>query len=166
MGATRANNKVPPLAPVVCQPVQGYSRYSHRPHANGQSGGGRRGSDRCLTRSYSGRWFDIRQWGILRLAIGIQPRSCRWSGWGIDFSKLMSHPLFRAEKLLNARRRSFNQYQPQFGQRIILDPWPQQHGQSRTLRVCLGQFQWGGPRQTAPGVRQSSKPPGALLLKR
>ena len=38
----------PPLAPVVCQPVQGYSRCSHWPHANGQSGGARRGFDRCL----------------------------------------------------------------------------------------------------------------------
>ena len=84
----------------------------------------------------------------------------------MTFQSAVPHPLVRASKLLNARRRSFNQYQPQFGQRIILDLWPQQHGQSRTLRVCLGQFQWGGPRQTAPGVRQSSKPPGALLLKR
>src|SRR5262249_37332477 len=54
-----------------------------------------------------------------------------------------------AEKLLNARRHSSDQYQPQFGQRIILDLCPQQHGQSRALRVSLDQSQRGLGTRTA-----------------
>jgi hypothetical protein len=37
-----------PLAYLVCQPVQSYFRCRHWPHADGQSGRTRRGSDRCL----------------------------------------------------------------------------------------------------------------------
>src|SRR6516162_611023 len=67
-----------------------------------------------------------------------------------------------------AVRHSSVQYQPQFGQRIILDLWPQQHGQRRALRVSLGQFQWGGTSQTAPGgptvLRASGGSPQTLIL--
>jgi hypothetical protein len=60
------------------------------------------------TRSNSGAWLDIRRWGLFfGLAIGIQPRSCRWSGWGIDFSKLMPHPLFRSRLSLSSALQHF-----------------------------------------------------------
>ena len=54
-----------------------------------------------------------------------------------------SCPLVRASKLSNGSSHSSGQYQPQSGQRIILDLWPQQHSQWRALGVSLGQSQRG-----------------------
>jgi DNA invertase Pin-like site-specific DNA recombinase len=38
---------------------------------------------------------------LFLLAIGTQREGCRWPGWGIRPSSLMSHPLVRASKSLN-----------------------------------------------------------------
>src|SRR5262249_47801609 len=72
----------------------------------------------------------------------------------------------RASKLLIGCRHSSGHYQPQSGQRIISDLWPQQHGQSQTLRVFSGRPN-GDCRGTAVAAREpleSSDPlPGALI---
>ena len=52
-----------------------------------------------------------------------------WLAWLISLSKL-----------LNPSRHSSRQYQPQFGQLIIADLWPQQHSQWRTLRLSLARL--------------------------